>query len=87
MLYQFSICLLISTAAFAQPTAPKPYSQRMADSFLRWYPDSLGLAQNKAARWGYEQGLMLLAIERAAHWPAPLSQLRSANAGLFAAWQ
>jgi rhamnogalacturonyl hydrolase YesR len=66
MLYQFSICLLISTAAFAQPTASKPYSQRMADSFLGWYPDSLGLAQNKAARWGYEQGLMLLAIERVA---------------------
>ncbi|MGI4863020.1 MAG: glycoside hydrolase family 88/105 protein [Janthinobacterium lividum] len=58
------ICLSFSTAALAQTTAPKPYSQRMADSFMRWYPDSLGLAQNKAARWGYEQGLMLLAIER-----------------------
>ena len=66
MLIRFLICLLLSTAALAQPTAPKPYSQRMADAFLRWYPDSLGLAQNKAARWGYEQGLMLLAIEQVA---------------------
>ncbi|WP_235998456.1 glycoside hydrolase family 105 protein [Hymenobacter sp. BT559] len=63
---RFLICLLLSTAALAQPTAPKPYSQRMADAFLRWYPDSLGLAQNKAARWGYEKGLMLLAIKRVA---------------------
>ncbi|MVN77683.1 hypothetical protein GO988_15225 [Hymenobacter sp. HMF4947] len=36
----------------------------MADSFMQWYPDSLGLLQNKAARWGYEQGLLLKAIER-----------------------
>ncbi|TGE03871.1 glycoside hydrolase family 88 protein [Hymenobacter fodinae] len=36
----------------------------MADSFIKWFPDSLGLEQNKAARWGYEQGLMLKAVER-----------------------
>ncbi|RYU78570.1 hypothetical protein EWM57_13665 [Hymenobacter persicinus] len=36
----------------------------MADSFIKWFPDSLGLEQNKAARWGYEQGLMLKALER-----------------------
>ncbi|MFD1875260.1 glycoside hydrolase family 88/105 protein [Hymenobacter bucti] len=66
MLFRLLSCLLISTAALAQPTAPKPWSQRMADSFMGWYPDSLGLAQNKAARWGYEQGLLLLAIERVA---------------------
>lgn len=28
------------------------------------HPDSPGLAQNKAPRWGYEHGLMLQAIER-----------------------
>ncbi|MCC2547482.1 glycoside hydrolase family 88 protein [Hymenobacter sp. BT175] len=57
--------LLLSLVSFAQttPTAA-PLSQRMADSFMRWYPDSLGLEKNKAARWGYEQGLMLKAIER-----------------------
>ncbi|TGD80896.1 glycoside hydrolase family 88 protein [Hymenobacter wooponensis] len=36
----------------------------MTDSFMKWFPDSLGLEQNKAARWGYEQGLMLKAVER-----------------------
>jgi rhamnogalacturonyl hydrolase YesR len=54
---------LLSCGALAQPK-PKPLSQQMADSFMQWYPDSLGIAQNKAARWGYEHGLMLKAIER-----------------------
>jgi rhamnogalacturonyl hydrolase YesR len=66
MLFRLLICLLLSTATLAQPVAPKPWSQRMADAFMRWYPDSLGLLQNKAARWGYEQGLLLLAVERVA---------------------
>jgi rhamnogalacturonyl hydrolase YesR len=63
MLIRLFFCLVLSTAVLAQPT-PRPWSQRMADAFVRWYPDSLGLTQNKAARWGYEQGLMLLAVER-----------------------
>jgi rhamnogalacturonyl hydrolase YesR len=54
---------LLGTGAFAQ-SRPVPLSQQMADSFMKWYPDSLGLTQNKAARWGYEHGLMLKAIER-----------------------
>ncbi|MGY2132904.1 glycoside hydrolase family 88/105 protein [Hymenobacter sp. HD11105] len=51
--------------AYAQ-SKPKigALSQRMAESFIKRYPDSLGLEQNKVARWGYEQGLMLKAIER-----------------------
>jgi unsaturated rhamnogalacturonyl hydrolase len=56
-----AVLLLFSYGASAQT---RPYSQRMADTFMKWYPDSLGLEQNKAARWGYEQGLMLKAVER-----------------------
>lgn len=59
------LLLLFSPAAYAQ-SKPKAaaLSQRMADSFIKRYPDSLGLEQNKVTRWGYEQGLMLKAIER-----------------------
>jgi len=57
--------LLFSLAAQAQPSANKaPLSQQMADSFMKWYPDSLKPEQNKAARWGYEHGLMLKALEQ-----------------------
>jgi len=42
----------------------KPLSQQMADSFMALYPDSVPAARNRAARWGYEHGLMLKAIER-----------------------
>ncbi|WP_317128378.1 glycoside hydrolase family 88/105 protein [Hymenobacter radiodurans] len=55
--------LLLCPAVFAQ-NKPAALSQRMVDSFIKRYPDSLGLEQNKVARWGYEQGLMLKAIER-----------------------
>ncbi|MBD2716419.1 glycoside hydrolase family 88 protein [Microvirga sp. STR05] len=58
--------LLVATVSPAQqkPKASAPLARQMADSFMRRYPDSLGLADNKVARWGYEQGLMLKAIER-----------------------
>ncbi|MGI4871260.1 MAG: glycoside hydrolase family 88/105 protein [Janthinobacterium lividum] len=53
---------LAGVAAFAQ-SAP-PLSQQMADAFIKRYPDSVGLARNRVAHWGYEQGVMLLALER-----------------------
>lgn len=53
--------LLAETAA-AQPT--KPYSQRMADAFISWNPDSIVVGNAKSSRWNYEQGLMLTALER-----------------------
>ncbi|WP_324677480.1 glycoside hydrolase family 88 protein [Hymenobacter sp. GOD-10R] len=61
--------MLLSQASWAQTKskvagAAKPLSQRMADSFMAEYPDSLGIAKSKAARWGYEQGVMLTALER-----------------------
>jgi unsaturated rhamnogalacturonyl hydrolase len=66
--FRFLLCSLLLVAyhvsAQPRPKAGKPLSQQMADSFIKWFPDSLGLEQNKAARWGYEQGLMLKAVER-----------------------
>nr|WP_311136556.1 glycoside hydrolase family 88 protein [Hymenobacter cellulosilyticus] len=66
----FSLALLgltlLSAAAEAQTAAPavKPMSQRMADSFIGWHPDSILIGNRKTARWDYEQGLMLKALER-----------------------
>ncbi|RYU77214.1 glycoside hydrolase family 88/105 protein [Hymenobacter persicinus] len=36
----------------------------MADAFISWYPDSILIGSRKTARWDYEQGLMLKALER-----------------------
>ena len=64
-LLPFAAALLAATTALAQPkTAVRPLSQQMADSFIKWFPDSAAPARNRAARWGYEHGLMLKAIER-----------------------
>ncbi|UOR07625.1 glycoside hydrolase family 88 protein [Hymenobacter aerilatus] len=46
------------------PTPAPPMSQRMADAFISWYPDSIVIGNRKTARWDYEQGLMLKALER-----------------------
>ena len=40
------------------------WSQRMADSFMKLYPDTIPPERNRAARWGYEHGLMLNALAR-----------------------
>src|SRR5919107_4413733 len=59
---------LLSETALAQTakTAAKPaaYSQRMADAFISWHPDSILIGTRKTTRWDYEQGLMLRALER-----------------------
>ena len=44
--------------------AQKPVSVHMAESFMLWNPDSIKVAPNKPARWDYEQGLMLKALEK-----------------------
>ncbi|GAA4031161.1 hypothetical protein GCM10022409_14250 [Hymenobacter glaciei] len=48
----------------AQAALLVPYSQRMADAFMSWHPDSIVIGSRKTARWDYEQGLMLKALER-----------------------
>ncbi|KUG07450.1 glycoside hydrolase family 88/105 protein [Solirubrum puertoriconensis] len=58
--------LLLTSAAQAQqaPAPTKPMSQRMADAFISWHPDSILIGNRKTTRWDYEQGLMLKALER-----------------------
>ena len=56
---------LFSTTAPAQTATPAaPWSQRMADAFITWHPDSILIGNRKTARWDYEQGLMMRALER-----------------------
>ncbi|MDB5234346.1 MAG: glucuronyl hydrolase [Hymenobacter sp.] len=55
---------LLSETATAQTAKPAAYSQRMADAFISWYPDSILIGSRKTSRWDYEQGLMLKALER-----------------------
>lgn len=58
---------LLSTALAAPLLASAqtaPYSQRMADAFIAQHPDSIVIGSRKSARWDYEQGLMLKALER-----------------------
>ncbi|MCC3154811.1 glycoside hydrolase family 88 protein [Hymenobacter sp. BT770] len=55
---------LLSETASAQTAKPAAYSQRMADAFISWHPDSIVIGKNKTARWDYEQGLMMRALER-----------------------
>ncbi len=55
------LLFLLSACVFAQQ---KPLSQQIADSFIARHPDSILVGNNKTARWDYEQGLMLKALER-----------------------
>ncbi|MBD2715230.1 glycoside hydrolase family 88 protein [Microvirga sp. STR05] len=60
-------CLLaasLSAQAQTAPAAARPMSQRMTDAFISWHPDSILIGNRKTARWDYEQGLMLKALER-----------------------
>ncbi|MBB4601098.1 unsaturated rhamnogalacturonyl hydrolase [Hymenobacter luteus] len=54
----------LSTQAQTTPASSRPMSQRMADAFISWHPDSILIGNRKTARWDYEQGLMLKALER-----------------------
>jgi unsaturated rhamnogalacturonyl hydrolase len=60
------LVLILATPFFVQAqTAPTPaMSQRMAESFIAAHPDSIVVGERKSARWDYEQGLMLKALER-----------------------
>jgi len=58
------LLLLTAAQSLSAQTAPTPMSQRMADAFISWHPDSIVIGKNKTARWDYEQGLMMRALER-----------------------
>jgi unsaturated rhamnogalacturonyl hydrolase len=62
--------LFLTAASLALPllapaqNAPAAMSQRMADAFIAQHPDSIVIGNRKTARWDYEQGLVLKALER-----------------------
>ncbi|RIV24843.1 glycoside hydrolase family 88 protein [Fibrisoma montanum] len=61
MLIRFLFAFLFfSPSVFAQT---KPWSQQMADAFMARHKDSIVIGNQKSARWDYEQGLVLKAIE------------------------
>ncbi|WP_317196045.1 hypothetical protein [Hymenobacter siberiensis] len=44
---------LLAETGSAQTAPPRPYSQRMADAFISWSPDSIVIGNRKSARWDY----------------------------------
>lgn len=64
MVRRFAFLLLYTLSPLLLFSQTLPLSQRMADSFMRQHPDSIVIGNNKAARWDYEQGLMMKALER-----------------------
>ena len=55
----FIVLLLLLQTGFAQQ---KPYSQQMAQTAMNIWPDSFSM-NGKAARWSYDQGVILKGIE------------------------
>ena len=45
-------------------TAQQPYPVQLADAYMKRNPDSIRVSETKAARWGYDQGILLKALER-----------------------
>lgn len=56
--------LLFGLTAISSYAQEKPWSTRMADSFISWNKDSILVGEAKRSNWNYEQGLMLKALER-----------------------
>ncbi len=60
------LALTLATPLLAAAQGPRQpaMSQRMAEAFIAQHPDSIVIGDRKTARWDYEQGLMLKALER-----------------------
>jgi unsaturated rhamnogalacturonyl hydrolase len=58
------LALSLATPLFTQAQTAPAMSQRMAEAFIAAHPDSIVVGERKSARWDYEQGLMLKALER-----------------------
>ena len=54
---------LISFLSFAVTAQNRPLSQRMAETAIKLWPDSFLLDNDKAAKWRYDQGVILKGIE------------------------
>ena len=63
-LIKITSSLLFGLTALSSYAQEKPWSTRMADSFISWNKDSILVGEAKRSNWNYEQGLMLKALER-----------------------
>jgi unsaturated rhamnogalacturonyl hydrolase len=63
-LIKITSSLLFGLTAISSYAQDKPWSTRMADSFISWNKDSILVGEAKRSNWNYEQGLMLKALER-----------------------
>ncbi|WP_414618069.1 glycoside hydrolase family 88 protein [Dyadobacter sp. 32] len=59
-----SVFLLFTLITGIVAAQEQPWSVRMADSFMTNHKDSILVGKNTFARWDYEQGIMLKALER-----------------------
>ena len=59
-----SFALIVALIAGKVVAQEQPWSVRMADSFITNHKDSILVGKNTFARWDYEQGIMLKALER-----------------------
>ena len=52
--------LLLMPFSYGQQSIKSPWSVRIADSFMKFHPDSIVYVdEEKSKRWNYEQGVML----------------------------
>ena len=58
-LYFISVLLIVAAATNAQQI---PYSQQMAQTAMRTWPDSFAVKPGNPARWSYDQGVILKGI-------------------------
>jgi unsaturated rhamnogalacturonyl hydrolase len=70
-IYIIVVVCLLQTTLLAQ----KPWSERMTETVMQLWPDSMALKAGQPAKWIYDQGLILKAIEKV--W------LRSGNGKYF----
>jgi len=71
-IYTIAILFLLQTNMV---TAQKPWSERMTETVMQLWPDSMALKAGQPAKWIYDQGLILKGIEKV--W------LRSGNGKYF----
>ncbi|WP_369822691.1 glycoside hydrolase family 88 protein [Spirosoma sp. 209] len=57
-------CLLLIPGCYGLMAQPKPMSERMAETVMTLHRDSIVTKEGNPARWDYEQGLVLKALER-----------------------
>ena len=59
--YTIAFLFLLQVTAL---TAQKPWSERMTETVMQLWPDSMALKAPQPAKWIYDQGLILKAIEK-----------------------